>query len=238
MAQPTYPHDIKKTYVWWIERGQLAVAYHDLDDSNGGRNGEFISPIVGYDAKITASTIAISDNGGSPDTITDSNSNFVNAGFAVGQEITVSGTASNNITATLTAVAAGTLTMATGTFSSSESAGSDITIVSGTGVTVRVMAIKKAEVIDKSANELESDGKFVTSNLNDEPEFPGQFHDALVSYAIAKGYERVPSKDALQLAAYHQGQYMIKVKKAKAYADNNQVYGPRKVSVNPTTGII
>ena len=64
MAQPTYPHDIKKTYVWWIERGQLAVAYHDLDDSNGGRNGEFISPIVGYDAKITASTIAISDNGG------------------------------------------------------------------------------------------------------------------------------------------------------------------------------
>jgi hypothetical protein len=216
----------------------LAIAYHDLDDGNAGRNGEFISPIVGYDAKITAPTIAISDNGGSPDTITDSNSNFVNAGFAVGQEITVSGTASNNITATLTAVAAGTLTMATGTFSSSESAGNDVTIVSGSGVTVRVMAIKKAEVIDKSANELESDGKFISSNLNDEPEFASQFHNALVSYAISKGYEMIPSKEGLQAATYWFGQYSMDVKKAKAFADNNQVYGPRKVGVNPTTGII
>lgn len=237
MAQPTYPHDIGKVYVWWIERGQLAIAYHDLDDGNAGRNGEFISPTAGYDAKITAPTLAIVDGGGT-DTITDSNNNFINAGFAVDQVITISGTSSNNVTATLTAVAAGTLTMAGGTFSSSESAGNDVTIVSGTGVTVRVMAIKKAEVIDNSANELESSGKFNTSNLNDEPEYASQFHNALVSYAISKGYEMVPSKDNLQAAAYWFGQYTMDLKKAKAFADNNQVYGPRKISVNPTTGII
>ena len=237
MAQPTYPHNIQKQYVWWIERGQIALAYHDLDDGNNGRNGEFISPISGYDAKITAPTIAIVDGGGT-DTITDTNSNFVNAGFAVGQSITVSGTASNNITATLTAVAAGTLTMAGGTFSSSESAGNDITIVSGTGVTVRIMAIKKAEVLNKSGNELESSGKFQAGSLSDEPEYASQFHEALVSYAISKGYEMIPSKEGLSAAQYWMQQYFISVKKAKAFADNNQVYGPRKVGVNPVTGIL
>ena len=29
MAQPTYPHDIQKNYVWWLERGKLALAYID-----------------------------------------------------------------------------------------------------------------------------------------------------------------------------------------------------------------
>lgn len=27
MAQPTYPHNIKKNYVWWVEGNQLAIAY-------------------------------------------------------------------------------------------------------------------------------------------------------------------------------------------------------------------
>mgnify|MGYP003147603417 FL=1 len=29
MAQPTYPHDIEKNYVWWFERGKIALAYID-----------------------------------------------------------------------------------------------------------------------------------------------------------------------------------------------------------------
>ena len=29
MAQPTYPHDIQKNYVWWLERGKIALAYID-----------------------------------------------------------------------------------------------------------------------------------------------------------------------------------------------------------------
>jgi len=27
MSQPTYPHDIKKDYAWWIDRGKIAIAY-------------------------------------------------------------------------------------------------------------------------------------------------------------------------------------------------------------------
>ena len=27
MAQPTYPHNIKKNYVWWVEGKQIAIAY-------------------------------------------------------------------------------------------------------------------------------------------------------------------------------------------------------------------
>ena len=29
MPQPTYPHDIQKNYVWWLERGKIALAYVD-----------------------------------------------------------------------------------------------------------------------------------------------------------------------------------------------------------------
>ena len=29
MAQPTYPHNIGKNYVWWLERGKIALAYID-----------------------------------------------------------------------------------------------------------------------------------------------------------------------------------------------------------------
>lgn len=27
MAQPTYPHNIEKEYVWWIERNKIGIAY-------------------------------------------------------------------------------------------------------------------------------------------------------------------------------------------------------------------
>lgn len=69
----------------------------------------------------TASTIAFVN--GTPDTITDSANGFVTAGFEVGDVITVSDTASNNGTYTITNVAAGTLTVS-GTGIADEAAGS------------------------------------------------------------------------------------------------------------------
>jgi len=48
------------------------------------------------EATITASTIAFNDNGGSPDTITDSGSGFLTAGFSEDRPIIVSGSTSNN----------------------------------------------------------------------------------------------------------------------------------------------
>ena len=237
-TQPTYPHDIEKVYVWWIDRGQIAIAYHDLDDGKGGESGEFISPIVGYDAKIVSTTIAFGDGdgAGSTDIITDTGNNFINAGFAVNQDITISGSASNNITGTITAVTAGQLTLAAGTLNSDESAGEQVAIVAGTGVTVRMYVTKKAEVLNR-ANEFESSGKFITTSLDDEPEFPEQFHEALVNNVIAKGYEMIPSKDSYQAATYWFAKYFEAVKKGKAFADGNQVYGIRRVTVNPTIGI-
>ena len=232
--QPTYPHDIVKKYVWWIERGRIGIAYHDLDDGNNGSNLEFLSPHNGYTAKIVASTIAFNDNGGSPDTITDSASNFLNAGFAAEDEITITGssTAGNNVTATIVSVVAGTITLATGTLGATVAAGSEITIGAGTAVKARIFVTKKAEVADG--------GKFVITDLDDYPEFPEQFHETLVQYVIARGYERRSSIDPkfLQLSQYWQQRYLVGVGEARMYTDTNQVSGPRVVTTNSTTGII
>ena len=74
---------------------------------------------------MVADTIALVDSGDtSADTITDSASGFVTAGFVVGDEITIGGAtnASNDVTVTLTGVTAGTLTVPTGTFAASQGA--------------------------------------------------------------------------------------------------------------------
>lgn len=49
-----------------------------------------------------------------------------------------------------------------------------------------------------------------------EPNFPAQFHDALVNKAIALGYER--NKDTLQLAQYFNGKFEDDVKNGRKYA--------------------
>ena len=238
--QPTYPHDISKPYVWWIERGKIGIAYHDLDDGRSGKLGEFISPIVGYDAKLVSSTIAFVEGGGT-DTITDSAGKFLEAGFAAGQSITVTGASNsaNNTTYTIASVNATTITLtATTDDVVAESAGNQISISSGDGVVIRIYCSKKSEVLDKDAGATNSSGKFNTSSLDDEPEFPEQFHEALVFYAIARGYELMPSKTALQMAQYFGVKYFETVKKAKAFADGGQVYGIKKVVVDGTLGII
>jgi hypothetical protein len=46
MAQPTYPHNIKKDYVWWVEGKELAIAYANSTDGIKHRSttGEWLSP--------------------------------------------------------------------------------------------------------------------------------------------------------------------------------------------------
>ena len=75
---------------------------------------------------IDGTTIAFVDGGGGSDTITDSGSGFVTAGFAATDKIRVIGSASNDGDYQLTNAAAGTLTI-TGTFTT-EAAGESITV--------------------------------------------------------------------------------------------------------------
>ena len=51
MAQPTYPHNIEKEYVYWVERNQIAIAYRKDTLTTGidvvpaiEPQGEFLSP--------------------------------------------------------------------------------------------------------------------------------------------------------------------------------------------------
>ena len=76
-------------------------------------------------------TLTLVDGGGSADTITDSASGFVTDGFTIGDLITLDGctTAANDGTYTLTGVAAGTLTVATGSWTTAEAGISGVTIV-------------------------------------------------------------------------------------------------------------
>lgn len=78
-------------------------------------------------AELTGTGIAFVDGGGGADTITDTGSGFVTAGFEDGDEITVVGSTSNDGTYTVVTVAAGTLTLATGVLTA-EVAGDTVTI--------------------------------------------------------------------------------------------------------------
>lgn len=82
-----------------------------------------------FTAHITATTIAIVDS--NPDTITDSASGFVTAGFEAGQTIIVSGSASSDGQYLIETVAAGTLTVRSTDALTAETAGSSITIDGG-----------------------------------------------------------------------------------------------------------
>ncbi len=79
-------------------------------------------------ATITGTTIAFADS--DPDTITDSGSGFVTAGFESGMTITISGAAQsgNNSTFTIETVAAGTLTLDADDEVTAEGAANSITI--------------------------------------------------------------------------------------------------------------
>jgi hypothetical protein len=77
----------------------------------------------------TASTIAFVDS--NPDTITDSGSGFVTAGFEDGMTLIVEGTVSNDGIYIIDTVVAGTITLTTAMSLSAESAGSSFTLHGG-----------------------------------------------------------------------------------------------------------
>ena len=77
-------------------------------------------------ATMTADTIAFVDSG--PDTLTDSGSGFLDAGFVVGQSITITGSTSNNKTVTIATVVAGTITLVAADELVAEIAGDTVTI--------------------------------------------------------------------------------------------------------------
>jgi len=85
----------------------------------------------------TATTIAAVDGGGSADTFTDSANGFVTEGFAVGDSIMTFGWTGDNAGSygpfVLTGVAAGTLTVATGSIIASDAAGESIIVVAMKG---------------------------------------------------------------------------------------------------------
>ena len=81
---------------------------------------------------IAANTIAIVDGGAGDDTITDSDSGFVTAGFKTGDTVYIEGSAADDGSYTCTGVAAGTLSFATGSFTG-EAAGNVIAVASAKG---------------------------------------------------------------------------------------------------------
>ena len=110
------------------------LIYPNEDITNGLRveYTALIEPFVdeaweSLTSTISGTTLAFVDGGVSSDTITDTGDGFVTAGFAAGDKIRVIGSASNDGDYLLTAAIAGTLTVATGSFTA-ETASESITI--------------------------------------------------------------------------------------------------------------
>ena len=110
------------------------LIYPDEDITNGLRveYTALIEPFVdeaweSLTSTISGTGLAFVDGGGSADTITDTGSGFVTAGFASGDKIRIIGSASNDGDYLLTGAIAATLTVATGSFTA-ETASQSITI--------------------------------------------------------------------------------------------------------------
>ena len=100
------------------------------------------------------------------------------------------------------------------------------------------MCIKKAEVLtaaEKNSGTAAS-GKFISTNMSDMPEFPEQFHRALVYYAISKGYEMNP--ELIKLNEVFNTKYKEYKDRAHKYVGNKRVYGSKQVKSNRMWGIM
>src|SRR3990167_5567622 len=95
--------------------------------------------------KRRATTIAFSENTADADTITDSASGFLIAGFQSGDQVTVSGSVSNDGTYTIASIVAGTITLVARNDLATEAAGATVTITApktvpdGVGVTIKAL---------------------------------------------------------------------------------------------------
>ena len=131
--------------------------------------GENIKTGSTSDARIAASTLAFVE-GGATDTITDSASNFANAGFAAGMKIVVSGSEDNNGTYTLASVVAGTLTLtATTDDLTAESAGEDV-IITG-AIPTKYDIVKNKRYYDIPSDALKIVDIKIKGHLNDNDDY-------------------------------------------------------------------
>jgi hypothetical protein len=76
-------------------------------------------------------TLTFADNGAGEDTLTRNRGSWLNDGFRVGDSITITGTASNNVTKVITGVTATTINVATASFAAEVIGSSVVTIVAG-----------------------------------------------------------------------------------------------------------
>jgi len=104
--------------------GTLSVATGTLTAEDAGEEVTIETKLIGYE-KVTGEDIAFVDNDGAGDTITSVAEAF--GCFAIGDIITITGSASNNITTTIVAVEAGIITVATALLTD-EIAGEAVTI--------------------------------------------------------------------------------------------------------------
>jgi len=104
--------------------GTLTVATGTLTAEDAGESVTIETKLIGYE-KVTGEDIAFVDNDGAGDTITSVAEAF--GCFAIGDIITITGSASNNITTTIVAVEAGIITVATALLTD-EIAGEAVTI--------------------------------------------------------------------------------------------------------------
>jgi hypothetical protein len=120
--------------------------------------------------KRRSTTIAFVEGGASADTITDSGNLFLVSGFQPGDQITVSGSASNDGTYVIKTVTAGTITLIDANDLTDESAGATVKITApkaipdGIGVTIKAKTANTGNIhlAHSSASALNSaNGAFV-----------------------------------------------------------------------------
>ena len=100
-------------------------------------------PIAGV-AITSEPTLTFADNGASPDTLARNRGSWLDDGFRTGDSIIITGTASNNVTATITNVTATTITVAAGTFAAEVIGTHGVTIVAGESKAQHLAAMKSA----------------------------------------------------------------------------------------------
>ena len=88
----------------------------------------------------------------------------------------------------------------------------------------------------EKTNGTAASGKFIATNMSDMPEFPEQFHRALVYYAISRGYEKSP--EMMKLTDVFEAKYRAYKDQAHRYVNNKRFYGPKQVKTNRVFGIL
>jgi len=92
-------------------------------------------------------TLTFNDNGGSADTITDSADGL--GDYIIGDSIVIAGSATNDMTVTITGAAAGTLTFATGSVTTDEEVGVTGMTIVGTATVAAAISIGVTGDLDR-----------------------------------------------------------------------------------------